>query len=292
MTSTADATRVIELPDGFIVCGDVADRSVLELVLEACGMVRLIVADPPYGEIVKAHWDRVNDVLRFVEWMFGWTNLWTETLVDGGAFYVWGGVGKYKVRPFLRYMADVEDRTPLSLEPITWRKKRGYGTQTNYLFCREEVAELTNASPEREELAYLLNSAPRRPSTFHVPYLDQKRGYAGYNKDYPAKSEHLRRTTVWDETEILRDKLHECQKADRVCEIPIEVHTNPDDTVVELFGGSGSTAAAAQRLGRRYVVVENDPYWISVIEWRLTGRNGPKPEPPAEALAASQQEGA
>jgi DNA modification methylase len=155
---------------------------------------------------------------------------------------------------------------------ITWKKKRAYGVQHNYLFTREE-------------LLYLVNGDAKKPRRFNVPLLAKKRGYAGYDPAHPAKSEYLRRsnvwvdidaepedgstTDVWDATEVLRGKLHECQKADRVCEIPIEVHTDPGEVVVELFGGSASTAAAAQRLGRRFVVVESGAVEVENIIRRI-----------------------
>ena len=148
----------------------------------------------------------------------------------------------------------------------------------------------------------------RKPRRFEIPLLEQKRGYEGYDKDHPAKSEFFRRTNVWtdvesdlsdleammekavdpsaselgrsvagmeacarllalknvrgdvwdDITEILRGKVHEAQKPRRLMEIPIEVHTNPDEVVFDPFVGSGTTAHAARHLGRRFVVVERD----------------------------------
>jgi DNA modification methylase len=77
---------------------------------------------------------------------------------------------------------------------------------------------------------------------------------------YPAKSEFLRRTNVWDDvSEILRGKTHVSQKPQRLMEIPIEVHTDVGEWVLDPFAGSGTTAFAARKLGRRFVVVEQDP---------------------------------
>jgi hypothetical protein len=53
----------------------------------------------------------------------------------------------------------------------------------------------------------------KKPRVFNVPLLDKKRGYTGYNKKYPAKSEFFMRSNVWtDVTEIVQEKLHPTQK--------------------------------------------------------------------------------
>jgi len=36
----------------------------------------------------------------------------------------------------------------------------------------------------------------------------------------------------------------------------IEVSSNPGDTVLDMFAGSGSTGVAAKKLGRKYILIE------------------------------------
>ena len=238
--------------DGVVVLASV--ETAFEVLSEKAP---LIVADPPYGNIVDEAWDAVDDEETFTAWLLSWTRRWKEALLPNAAMYVWGGVGRPGFRPFFRYLATVEAQSGLSLANlITWKKKRAYGVQHNYLFTREE-------------LAYLTNGDPKKPRCFNIPLLDKKRGYAGYDPDHPAKSEFLRRSNVWDESEIFKGKVHPCQKADRVCEIPIEVHTKPGELVVDLFSGSGSTSLAARRLGRRFFAVEKDPTEFEKIVGRL-----------------------
>ena len=45
----------------------------------------------------------------------------------------------------------------------------------------------------------------------------------------------------------------------------VELATGPDDLVVDLFAGSGTTAVAAHALGRRWVVVERNPETIREV---------------------------
>jgi DNA modification methylase len=271
-----------EFRGGRLLQGDVLNPSIIKRVRQLFDgeAVPLIIADPWYGEIVPEIGDTCEQVTglksgtkesetAFVDWMLNWTRAWSEILAEGGAMYVWGGVGKPGFRPWYGYMSRVERETDLTIAmPITWKKKRAYGVAYNYLFTREE-------------LVYLIKGDPKKPRRFHIPLTDKARGYKGYNKRYVAKSDMLRRTNVWeedgspnlveggieeyrmadvwDETELLRGKRHVCQKVARVNEIPIQVHTEPEEGVVDLFSGSGSLAEAARRLGRACISVEKDP---------------------------------
>ena len=254
--------RIEEFVDGVAICGDGTSPEVVDYVKERTGLVSLVVTDPPYGNVVTEKWDRWKEGQKsFVDWMLGWTKSYADLLKEGGAFYVWGGYGSIGFRPFFEYLSHVEGETPLRMANfITWSKKRGYGVQHNYLACRED-------------LAYFVKGDPKKPATFNVPYLEEKRSYSGFNKKYPAKSEHYRRTNVWcDVTELLSGKVHPTQKPLRVIEVPIEVNTSPGDWVVDPFAGSMTTAWAVRRLGRKWVCLEKDP---SIFESAITDlRNG------------------
>jgi len=87
---------------------------------------------------------------------------------------------------------------------------------------------------------------------------------------YPAKSEFKRRTNVWtDITEVLRGKIHECEKPERLAEVIIETHSRPGEDVLDLFSGSGNVSVVAERLGRRYVAVEKHRKTFDSIVNRL-----------------------
>ena len=242
--------KIEKFEDGLAICGSCTSEAVLIEIKDHLkdNKFSAIVTDPPYGNIVDEEWDRWNDGQKsFVDWMVNWTNKFSELLVDGGAMYVWGGYGIPGFRPFFEYAHRVEHESVMQIANlITWHKKRAYGVQHNYLSTREEVLYMTKGNI-------------KKPAVFNVPYLEEKRGYSGYNAKYPAKSEFYRRTNVWtDVTEIFSGKVHPTQKPLRVMEIPIESSTNPGQYVFDPFAGSMSTAFAARKLGRNWVCIEKD----------------------------------
>ena len=45
--------------------------------------------------------------------------------------------------------------------------------------------------------------------------------------------------------------------------------TDPDDVVLDCFGGSGSTAIAAMRTGRKYILIEKNSEYVNIALDRI-----------------------
>lgn len=219
------------------------------------GSVHLMISDNPYG-IGIAKWDDPTTALGDYHRLAAAAS---RALAPGGALYLFGGIGKPCNRVFFRFLSEVEERTPLQLSTlITWKKRRAYGIRWGYLFCREEIA-------------YFVNGDPRRPRVFNVPYLDQQRGYPGYNAKYPARDSRLRRSNVWtDITEILREKRHVAEKPRKLIDVIVSTSSNPGDLVVDPMAGSGATGESCLALGRNFVMIESDRTDADSIATRLS----------------------
>jgi len=50
----------------------------------------------------------------------------------------------------------------------------------------------------------------------------------------------------------------------------VKVHSCPGDLVMDFFSGSGTTAVAAKKLGRKFLAIEQNPDAIEIIEKRLS----------------------
>jgi len=53
----------------------------------------------------------------------------------------------------------------------------------------------------------------------------------------------------------------------------IELLSNPGDTVLDTFAGSGSTGKACEKLGRNCVLIERDPAMYEKMAARFSAAN-------------------
>ncbi len=67
------------------------------------------------------------------------------------------------------------------------------------------------------------------------------------------------------------DRIFDTPKPERLLRRIVHIATNPGDLVLDCFGGSGTTAAVAHKMGRQWVIVERNPENVTrFIRPRLT----------------------
>jgi len=214
--------------------------------------VDLLLTDPPFFGIVKEKWDRqwqTSD--EFVDWLSNIFQVARWCLKDTGGLVFFGGIGKHGVHPLLDLIRRLEGLYTYR-NWITWQKRRAYGKQRDYLFCREEILWFTRSDQW----------------TFNIPYLAEKRGYPGFNPKYPAKSEFKRVSNVWTDIPELFRPERACQKPESLMARLVATHSNPGDLVVDPFAGTGTTGVVALRLGRRFQGCEMDAAVAAAAEKR------------------------
>lgn len=75
--------------------------------------------------------------------------------------------------------------------------------------------------------------------------------------------------SVWRIVPKHVDDGHPCPYPETLIERLIEASCPPDGTVFDPFGGSGTTAAVAQRLGRHYIIGDNSHRYCDMMRKRL-----------------------
>jgi DNA modification methylase len=74
---------------------------------------------------------------------------------------------------------------------------------------------------------------------------------------------------VWEVDRPHDSKLHPTMKPIELCEVPIRNSSNTGDRVLDLFGGSGSTLIASEKLNRKCYMMELDTKYCDVIVKRF-----------------------
>ena len=98
-------------------------------------------------------------------------------------------------------------------------------------------------------------------------------GWYGKHKFY-GKAER----NVWDIPKPKQSKLHPTMKPVELCARAIANSSQPDDIILDVFAGSGSTLIACEQLGRRGFMLEIDPRYCQIIIDRYHAYTGVEAE--------------
>jgi site-specific DNA-methyltransferase (adenine-specific) len=78
---------------------------------------------------------------------------------------------------------------------------------------------------------------------------------------------------VWTDIHRIRHKIrrdeHPCQLPEPLLERLILMCTDEGDIVLDPFVGTGTTAVAAKKLGRRFIAIDLDPKYVAIAQRKL-----------------------
>ncbi len=227
------------------------------------GCVDMIFADPPYnlqlaGELTRPNqtkvdavddaWDRFDSIAAYDDFTRAWLSAARRVLRDDGTLWV---IGSY--HNIYRVGAALQDLDYWILNDVIWRKTN---PMPNFRGRR-----FTNAHET------LIWAAKDKDARYTFNYASMK----ALNDDLQMRSDWL--IPICTGSERLRDqdghKAHSTQKPEALLHRAILAATRPGDVVLDPFLGSGTTAAVAKRLGRRYIGIERDEGYAKLARDRL-----------------------
>lgn len=109
--------------------------------------VDLIVADPPYFQVVKERWDNQWDTEQdYIVWCKIWIAECERILKQNGNIVIWGQLGE-KYITYARLLVVLEDEFSdlIRKNIVTVKRTKGQGTSTNFMSNREEFVWLTKS---------------------------------------------------------------------------------------------------------------------------------------------------
>ena len=225
--------------------------------------VDLIFADPPYnlqlgGDLVRPdhsrvdavddHWDRFDGFAAYDSFTRNWLSAARRLLKDDGSIWV---IGSY--HNIFRVGATLQDLGFWILNDVVWRKSN---PMPNFRGKR-----FTNAHET------LIWAAKHQESSYTFNYAAMK----ALNDDLQMRSDWL--IPLCTGGERLKDaegrKAHSTQKPEALLHRVVLAATKPGDLVLDPFLGSGTTAAVAKRLRRRYIGIEREQGYLALAQERV-----------------------
>jgi DNA modification methylase len=298
----ADPVELVEFgargaPDR-VVCGDAID----ELTALADGALDAIYIDPPFGTgLVQrgrghAYADRADDPDAFVAWLGPYLAHCHRVLAATGSLFVHLD---YRAVHYVKIALDQLFGRDQFVNEIVWcyavggKGRRGFGRKHDTILWYARSTDWA-FYPDAVRV-------PRRGGS-HMRVVD------GVQEKTDRKTGRVYRYPVaagkvpedwWSDIETLNHSDRErigwpSQKPERLVERILRAVTAPGDRVADWFAGSGTTAAVAQRLGRRFVSVDCEPAALDLGLARLTQQGRQlaeqgKPPPPIHVVRANNR---
>ncbi len=226
--------------------------------------VDLVFADPPYNlqlggdllrpdnskvDAVDDDWDKFGSFAEYDAFTRTWLAECRRVLKPEGSIWV---IGSY--HNIFRLGAAIQDLGFWVLNDIIWRKSN---PMPNFKGTR-----FTNA---HETLIWAARSRDQKRYTFNYDALK------AFNEDVQMRSDWTLALCTGEER--LKDadgkKAHPTQKPEGLLHRVLLAATRPGDVVLDPFFGTGTTGAAARRLGRHYIGIERDPTYADLAEARI-----------------------
>lgn len=231
-----------------LYCGDCR-----EIVTHLDGAFDLLLTDPPYSRVVDAAWDKL-DRSQLCELLDKIFQMVRPKLADNAAVYVFAWPS------FSGKMEHIMSRYFNVLQHIVWNKQEPDGRK-NGTANRANIASLRNFFTETERIIFA--------EQFDAGQL-RRRQWECLRRPHAAKRNNF--TDLWNYRPIMagsRERCHPCQKPLPMLVDMIETSTRPSGLVLDCFAGSGQTAIAARKSGRRCVLIEQEPQMCEIIAARL-----------------------
>jgi len=235
--------------------------------LQPRGTFDLAFADPPYNLEKKygAHDDAMADA-HYLEWCNAWLAGMADNLKPGGSLLVLN-LPKWCLHHAVFLSTRLEFRHWIVWDALS--DPRGKIMPAHYAllwFTRPGAKPVCNYSAMGNRARKDFVQPPDAPRYCLRAGCIKRRKQLG-------DDEKVELTDIWWDVHRIKHKrdrdAHPCQLPEKLMERIIKLTTRPDDVVFDPFGGAGTTAIAAMKLGRKFVVTEIDAHYARITREKL-----------------------
>ncbi len=224
--------------------------------------IDLIFADPPYnlqlqGELwrpnqtkvdaVNDDWDKFSSFEEYDKFCQEWLKECKRVLKEDGTIWV---IGSY--HNIFRIGKIMQDVGLWILNDILWIKTN---PMPNFKGTRFNNAHET-----------LIWASKNKDSKYTFHYKTMK----AFNDDLQLRSDwHIPICNGDERVKVNGEKAHSTQKPEALLYRIIISTSNPGDIVLDPFMGSGTTGTVAKKLGRTYIGIEKEEFYINIANERI-----------------------
>lgn len=226
--------------------------------------VQLIICDPPYN-IMLADWDKHE---KYIEWAATWLEEAERVLKKCGSIAIFGGLqfqeeaGSGDLLSIVEHLRHTSNM--LLVNMIIWNYPNGMSARRFFANRHEEIVWFAKTKKYYFDL-----------DSVREPYDEKTREL--YKRDKRLHPESIDKgrnpTNVWRIGRLngnAKERVgHPTQKPLNVVRRLIRSLSYPGSTVVDFFGGSGTTTRVSIEEGRHSICGDNDKSFLEYVETQI-----------------------
>jgi len=238
-----------------------------------------------FDENFESNWDSVTHE-EFIQQMQSWSEMWFKKLRKGAAFavfisdqyisYLWKimeqtGFEPKRIFTWKKPAAVPFNRrvNPVSgCEYVLWGIKPGGKRTFNASAVEGTMVERYARADKISSIMYRMikDNTDKSLDTVFTEALKESKKMLERQKRSGDVIECVIPNTITYSGGLGKDKIHPTQKPVEVLRYFVELCTDPGDTVMDTFAGSGSTGMACKDAGRKYILIERDPKMFALMK--------------------------
>lgn len=236
----------------YLMCGDSTTGDVDKLTKGE--PIDMVLTDPPYNVDYSEDRKIENDNMsreQFLEFLQKAFKNIHDSLKPGGAFYIW-----YASRTGVEFETSLREVNLEVRQQLIWNKNSLVLGRQDYQWKHEPCLygwkQGTHTFINERDLTTVIDDED-------FTKMDKKHLVKLLESIYSLKS------TIIDCERPTKSALHPTMKPIKLMGYLIKNSSKPNETVMDLFGGSGSTLIACEQLNRTCYMMEYDPKYVDVI---------------------------
>lgn len=266
--------EIYQLGKHRLMCGDSTNIEDVNKLMDGA-VADLVVTDPPYNVAIENSQGMTikNDNMassQFLSFLTEAFNCLNESLKPGGAFYVW-----FASREHINFETALNNNNLQVRQELIWNKNSLILGRSDYQWKHEPCLYGWKDGATH----YFIDD---RSQTTVIE--DKKPDIKKMKKDEMQKlleeiySDKFSSTVISEDKPSVND-LHPTMKPIKLIARLVKNSSRIGESVLDLFGGSGSTLITCEQLNRKCYMMEYDPVYVDVIieRWeQFTGQKAVK----------------